>query len=815
MRQRGWWIACSVVAWLGVLSESVPADVVYVEGTIANTVGAVSGAQDWFSGDDGSTGGTPSSGGSAADDLWRFRTGQGSGEGIWEATSSSTGAEDAAMIRTTIADAPIGTYDVYVFYRSEGDPDNWNIRAGLSPESLTLYDRAGTDGIAGERVFSGTTPLLDFFLGTEPIEDTGQPLYYAILGQATVTDGTLSVYIDDFPTSSLSENFLEKRSWYDGIGYFTTAELTYIDSVMSGLTSSGSTWSNSQPPAAGSNYRVVSGHTVTVDSAFVGDRLEVSDGGVLDFNSGGSGAHIPVLIVHPGASLTETVGGDFALGDISQPALGTLQLDADVNFSIDAGANFFLDMSLSGTGNLDFDGGAGSHLWLSATQAHEGVIRFNGAGDTVRITENQDFATLEMNSTGANTLFLSPLVQTGGGTVIFNEPGTIDHASTSVSPTRRLHGADIAANAAVTVDLTKGFPDSGSPSDERRFLVGNGGLEGSADVTVNGMSFDPTGGAVSLNEFEVGSTGEPSGDVATSPYAGTLTANDFVNVELRNNFPNAAFVINENARLEMGHQAVPNEKAIAFGEVTVNGGGTLEVGFEQALGSPAGGYTTGHHAYHLDVTNRGGRSGGLTLNDSANLQLQINGLAPEQFDSIAAIGDVALDGTLHVLMNPPATSGATGSADNPIYTPTVGDTFNIIEIANVSPVGDFDGNGTVDEIDYALWNSLFGTNDAAADGNGNGVVDAADYVLWRKNVGQMGGTIGEVTGTFDEVQINDPLGTFAGFGLQVNYSPTLVQLEVVAAGAGALAAVPEPATLMLLGMLLPLLAARRRSSLLS
>ncbi len=46
--------------------------------------------------------------------------------------------------------------------------------------------------------------------------------------------------------------------------------------------------------------------------------------------------------------------------------------------------------------------------------------------------------------------------------------------------------------------------------------------------------------------------------------------------------------------------------------------------------------------------------------------------------------------------------------------------------------GDFDGNGVIDEGDYDVWATNYGsTTRLLADGNDNGVVDAADYTIWR------------------------------------------------------------------------------------
>lgn len=60
--------------------------------------------------------------------------------------------------------------------------------------------------------------------------------------------------------------------------------------------------------------------------------------------------------------------------------------------------------------------------------------------------------------------------------------------------------------------------------------------------------------------------------------------------------------------------------------------------------------------------------------------------------------------------------------------------FNGMQLRLLGTAGDYDGSGTVDEADYDMWKSQFGTvGESSADGNYDGVVDAADYTIWRDN----------------------------------------------------------------------------------
>jgi hypothetical protein len=54
-----------------------------------------------------------------------------------------------------------------------------------------------------------------------------------------------------------------------------------------------------------------------------------------------------------------------------------------------------------------------------------------------------------------------------------------------------------------------------------------------------------------------------------------------------------------------------------------------------------------------------------------------------------------------------------------------------------SLAGDYNVNGAVDAVDYALWrNTLGSTTDLRADGDGDGRISNADVLVWRANFGR-------------------------------------------------------------------------------
>jgi hypothetical protein len=434
---------------------------------------------------------------------------------------------------------------------------------------------------------------------------------------------------------------------------------------------------------------------------------------------------------------------------------------------------------------------------MTDSETHTGTIHFNGAGEELSLEWNRDHGVIEMNSTGANRFNYLHTGQIDTGTLIYNQPGTVVHSTMVTSPSSRLVSADkLVANAGVTVDMSVPLV-TGNPNSERR-LAFLDGLEGAANITIVGMASDPSNvnTGVGLHEFEVGSSAEPA-DIPVDSFSGTITMGGYVNTELRHSMPAAEIVVNANARFEMGHDVSATTKEIAFGQVTVNSGGVLEIGHEDNLAS-----TTGHVAGKLRLTTSGGESGNLVLNAGSKTVMGITGTAPSRFDAVFADGNITLGGVLELWFNPASTTDTAATT----YTPALNDEFVIMSIT--SPT-DFDGNGTVGAGDLTDWTTSFGaTNGADADADGDS--DGSDFLQWQRTVGQVGGP-GTITGNFTDVVAPTEAGAAwpAGLDFETVVDGDRVLLRVISIPA--IAAIPEPASLAIAlvgGM--GLLAGRRR-----
>jgi hypothetical protein len=109
--------------------------------------------------------------------------------------------------------------------------------------------------------------------------------------------------------------------------------------------------------------------------------------------------------------------------------------------------------------------------------------------------------------------------------------------------------------------------------------------------------------------------------------------------------------------------------------------------------------------------------------------------------------------------------------------------YELKAVARRTPFADFDGNSSVDNADLAKWASRFGLKTSAGDAfsqgdaNGDGVTDGADFLAWQRQAGEV-------------VPTAESLDALVSAALAT----------VTATGQSSLVAVPEPATLGLLGV---------------
>ena len=172
---------------------------------------------------------------------------------------------------------------------------------------------------------------------------------------------------------------------------------------------------------------------------------------------------------------------------------------------------------------------------------------------------------------------------------------------------------------------------------------------------------------------------------------------------------------------------------------------------------------------------------------SNTLFIELGGLAAgTEFDVLEIGGRADLGGTLDVSL--------LGG-----FIPSAGDRFDVLTAALVQ--GTFDTKSLPTLADGLQWlvdyrtdgmSLLVSSASLAGDYNGNGIVDAADYTMWRNNLGAPAGTL-----------LNDPAGGVIGTAQYAQWKAHFGQNVGAGSGASSLAAVPEPATvvMLILGML--------------
>jgi hypothetical protein len=155
-----------------------------------------------------------------------------------------------------------------------------------------------------------------------------------------------------------------------------------------------------------------------------------------------------------------------------------------------------------------------------------------------------------------------------------------------------------------------------------------------------------------------------------------------------------------------------------------------------------------------------------------------------------------------------ATGRAAGAAWYQIYQADVPSIpYNFFGVS-----GDYNGDGSVDAADYTIWCDTLGRTGTrlAADGNINGRIDAGDFDVWKASFHTLKGDYSDngVVDAADYTVWRDSLGSTTSLAADGNrngaidsgdYDAWKMQFGQSSAGsgAGAMAAVPEPATLLM------------------
>jgi hypothetical protein len=107
-------------------------------------------------------------------------------------------------------------------------------------------------------------------------------------------------------------------------------------------------------------------------------------------------------------------------------------------------------------------------------------------------------------------------------------------------------------------------------------------------------------------------------------------------------------------------------------------------------------------------------------------------------------GDTRPAFTANLDTPPDVTKGNVLATKTPPFFMAAASTVTTIvrDTLSVTLTGDYNANGTVDAADYVVWRNTLTqmvTPSSGADGNGNGTIDDSDYDVWRSHFGQTAG----------------------------------------------------------------------------
>jgi T5SS/PEP-CTERM-associated repeat protein/autotransporter-associated beta strand protein len=456
---------------------------------------------------------------------------------------------------------------------------------------------------------------------------------------------------------------------------------------------------------------------------------------------------------------------------------GTFQLVSDATLEVNSGASAQL-----------------SHLAIGTAAGPVAQFIVDGAGATVT---SPMFINVGLGGTGAMTVSGGAQVTTASGAVGGFAPGTVgeltlDGADASGNPSKWtanvinvgfhadsegsisiLNGAklelasfNVAAPGTASVRV-EGADAMGQPSlldvgavtvATNPGAVGDVAVAGRGRMEIGSISMALAGGVATLTATDPYTTVEQSG-------ASSIKLGHATDGAARLNVQNHARLTTGTAGIDVYATGQVNLESGAVldarGPINVNGGqfnflgGTLHAGaFNGNLVNEGGELAPGQSAGATAI------SGNYTQRQAARIEIEIGGVFPGEWDTVAVGGNALLDGVIEVKFIDgfePAIGnsfeilatnvGNVGGLFDVEVLPTVnGVTFDVVYgpksvtlVAQPGYSADFDNDGDVDANDLTQWRGDFGDNDFS-DADADGDSDGLDFLAWQLQFGLQSAT---------------------------------------------------------------------------
>jgi len=413
-----------------------------------------------------------------------------------------------------------------------------------------------------------------------------------------------------------------------------------------------------------------------------------------------------------------TVQGNMNIGLGVTQINGTASFESTATVTVAAGgelelngATTFLGGSYTGAGLIQLNAPT---MIEGATTLATDSVDLDGAGENTQIVVNDTSFVLNVDRIDLTNNFFAGTIDVTGNSALLevnlsnplfawrlSSAGTLNFATTAVSPVTMLDGSDLSAEGAIT-------------ADGRVRLGVNVGLGGSLTTATSStdVHFDGGGRSFVFNTATVSGPGQ-----ITIDNGSTMNLEDGANVGLD---------VENDGRLEIGFFATEvSVDVIEPGAAAIRGNFAQTTDGEFAV--DLGGLTQGTEYDWLDII------GLARLNGTIEVQL-IDNYQPSVGDTFQVLTATLVANEFENIVTLDETNMFSYEV-TAIYSLT----DVVLQIDDIFLSADFDHDDDVDGIDFLIWQLGFGlmmeVDNTNGDANGDGLVDDMDLSIWESQYG--------------------------------------------------------------------------------